>query len=178
MANKLSNEQTRSIIFATILLIIGILLCISPAVALDTLSIVLGVGFIVAAAVLILGSVIQEKSLITGSALLGGVLLALGLMFIIDYAIYILAGIAVWLLIVIGALIIVDSILRIAVRNKKDVAGFVIEFLIGAASFTLGMCLRFVDGFAEYTLLILGIIIVLYAVYVLVFALVGKKKSK
>ena len=175
--NKLSNEQTRSIIYSTVLLVIGILLCISPAVALDTLSIIIGVGFLAAAAILIIGSLVQEKSIITASALIGGVLLALGLMFIVDYAINLIGYCAVWLLIVLGAMLIVDSIIRIAWRDKKNVVAFVIEFLIGAVSFTLGMCLRFVDDFAGYELLILGLIIVLYAVYVLVSAFVSKKKK-
>ena len=175
--NKLTNEQTRSIIYAAVLLVIGLMLAISPAVALDTLSIIIGVGFLVAAAILIIGSLVQEKSIITGSALLGGILLALGLMFIVDYAIGIITACAIWIMIVFGAILIVDSVLRIALRNKKDIVGFVVEFVIGAVSFTLGMCLRFVDGFAEYTLLILGLIIMVYAIYVLVFAFVGKKKK-
>lgn len=176
--NKLSNEQTRSIICATVLLVIGILLCISPAVAIDTLSIIIGAGFLAAAAILIVGSLVQEKSIITPLALLGGILLALGLMFIVDYAINIIGYCAVWLLIVFGAILIVDSIIRIAWREKKNVVGFVIEFLIGAVAFTLGMCLRYVADFAGYELLILGLIIVLFAVYVLVSAFVGKKSKK
>ncbi len=178
MANKLSNEQTRSIIYSVVLLVIGIMLCISPAVALDTLSIIIGVGFLAAAAILIIGSLVQDHSLVTGSALLGGILLVLGLMFIVDYAINLIGYCAVWLMIVFGAILIVDSIIRIAWRNRKDVVGFIIEFLVGAVSFTLGMCSRFVEDFVGYELLILGIIIVVYALYVLIFAFIGKKSKK
>ena len=178
MANKLSKEQTKSIIYSAVLLVIGIMLCISPAVALDTLSIIIGVGFLAAAAVLIIGSLVQDHSIITGSALLGGILLVLGLMFIVDYAINLIGYCAVWLMIVFGAILIVDSIIRIAWRNRKDVVGFIVEFLIGAVSFTLGMCSRFVKDFVGYELLILGIIIVVYALYVLVSAFVGKKSKK
>lgn len=176
--NKLTNEQTRSIIYAVVLLVIGILLCISPAVAIDTLSIIIGVGFLAAAAILIIGSLVQEHSIITGSALLGGILLALGLMFIVDYAITIIGYCAVWLMIVFGAILIVDSIIRIAWRDRKNVIGFVIEFVIGAVAFTLGMCTRYVSDFAGYELLILGLILAVYAVYVLVSAFIGKKGKK
>ncbi|MBQ9276586.1 MAG: DUF308 domain-containing protein, partial [Clostridia bacterium] len=175
---KLSNEQTRSIIYSVVLLVIGIMLCISPAVAVDTLSIIIGVGFLAAAAILIIGSLVQDHSLVTGSALLGGILLVLGLMFIVDSAINLIGYCAVWLMIVFGAILIVDSIIRIAWRNRKDVVGFLVEFLVGAVSFTLGMCSRFVEDFVGYELLILGIIIVLYALYVLIFAFVGKKSKK
>ncbi len=178
MANKLSNEQTRSIIYSVVLLVLGILLCISPAVALETLSIIIGVGFLAAAAILIIGSLVQDHSLVTGSALLGGILLVLGLMFIVDYAINLIVFCSVWLMIVFGAILIVDSIIRIAWRNRKDVVGFLVEFLVGAVSFTLGMCSRFVEDFVGYELLILGLIIVLYALYVLIFAFVGKKSKK
>jgi len=176
--NKLSNEQTRSIISAAVLLIIGILLCIEPAVG-DVISIIIGVAFLAAAAILIIYSLVQEKSIITGVALLGGILLVIGLMFVVDQSTFkIVNYCATWLLIVFGAIFIVDSIIRIAWRNRKDVVGFVIEFLIGAAAFTIGMCMRFVDEFRGYEILILGLVIVIYALYLLVFTFLGKKASK
>ena len=108
MANKLSKEQTKSIIYSAVLLVIGIMLCISPAVALDTLSIIIGVGFLAAAAVLIIGSLVQDHSIITGSALLGGILLVLGLMFIVDYAINLIGYCAVWLMFLVQSSLLIQ----------------------------------------------------------------------
>ena len=39
--------------------------------------------------------------------------------------------------------------------------------LLGAISLALGICLRFIDGFIEYASLVLGLVMVCYAIYVI-----------
>ena len=164
---KIGNEKVRTLVVAIILLIIGILFCCSLSMGSKALSIVIGVSLIVLGAVLLATSYMATKGLIAGAAIGGAALIAIGIWFIVDnLAAKILAYIP-FFLIVAGCIFIVDAILAIAVR-KEGVVAFVVEFLIGAAALTLGCCLRYVDGFAEYTALIVGIVIILYSSYTIV----------
>lgn len=161
---KINNEKARTLVVSIVLLVIGILFCCSLSMGLKALSIVIGVSLIVLGAVLLVTSYMATKGLIAGAAIGGAALLAIGIWFIVDNLASMILVYIPFFLIVVGCIFIVDAILAIAVR-KEGVVAFVVEVLIGAIALTLGCCLRYVDGFAEYTALIVGIVIILYSVY-------------
>ena len=176
MAKKklLSDATTRQVIVAAALLVLGILFCVSVA-ALDIVNIIIGVGFIVAGGVLLVAELVKNKSISTSIGLFGGILVAFGVAIIVLNWLGALATLVVIALMVLGALYVVDSVLLIAWRDKKNWKGFAIEFAIGAVAFTVGMCLWFVPEFGEFANLVFGIILILYGLYLLVDAFLKKK---
>ena len=171
----LSDDKTKQIVIAAVLIVLGILFCVSVA-ALDVISIIIGAGFIAAGAVLAISELVRKKSLATGVAGVGALLIAFGLAIILANWLGALTQLLILVLIVFGAFYIVDSLLLILWRDKKNVVGFVIEFLIGAAAFTLGMCMYFgVAEFGKYANLIFGLILILYGAYMLIIAFARKK---
>ena len=176
MAKKktLSDATTRQVVVAAVLIVLGILFCVSIA-ALDVINVIIGVGFIVAGAVLLVAELVKHKSISTSSGILGGILVAFGVAIIVLNWLGALATLLVIALMVIGALYIVDSVLLIAWRDRKNVKGFAVELAIGAVAFTLGMCLWFVPEFGEFANLVFGIILILYGLYLLVDAFLRKK---
>ena len=173
---KLSNDNIAVLVYAIVLFVLGVLFCCTNFV--DVISTIIGVVFIVAGAAFILVSLIQEKSIITGSALLGGLLIAIGIACIVDGFIGAILNIVIWAMIVLGAVLIVDSILRITVRKDKNMLAFGIELGLGVISFVLGMCLKFVPEFGEYVSIVLGVLLILYAVYLILTVFVMKKSKK
>lgn len=166
-SKKFSNDNLRTLIVSIVLLVIGILFCCSLSMGTKALSIVIGISLIVLGATMLATSYLATKGLIAGVAIGGGSVLAIGIMFIVDNLAGLIIGYVPFFLIVVGSIIIVDAILAVALR-KEGIVVFVVEFLIGAIALVLGCCLRYVDGFAEYTALIVGIIIILYSVYSIV----------
>ena len=179
MATKKSNKSlsetnVRQLVIASILIVLGVLFCVSLA-ALDIINIIIGAAFIVVGAVLLILEVIKNKSLVTGSGIFGGLLIAFGIAIIIGQLLGVLVSFLILVLIVLGAILIVDSVLLIAVRNKKNVTGFVIELMIGIVAFVLGMCLWFIPEFQRFANLIFGIVLIFYGAYLIVDVIVRKK---
>ena len=164
---KIGNERVRTLVVSIVLLIIGILFCCSLSMGLTALSIIIGVSLIVLGAALLATSYMATKGLIAGSAIGGSSLIAVGIWFIVDNLAQMILSYIPFFLIVVGCIFIIDAILAIAVR-KEGIVGFIVEFVIGAVALTLGCCLRYVSGFAEYTALIVGIVIIFYSVYSIV----------
>ena len=74
---KLSNENVAVLVYAAVLLVLGVLFCCTNVT--NVISTIIGVVFIIAGAAFILVSFIQKKSIITGAALLGGLLISTNL---------------------------------------------------------------------------------------------------
>ena len=171
---KIGDEKTTTIVVSVVLLIVGILFCCSLAMAVNAVSIVIGVGIIVLGLGLLCSSFLGTKSFIGGGAIAGGAMVAFGVMFIVDTLAWVIFGYIPYFLIALGALFIFEAI-RIIVANKKKIADFAICLSIGVVAVVLGVLLLCVDGFADYAALVFGIILIIYAVYVLVRTLVKKK---
>ena len=177
MATKkktLSDNNVKQIVIACVLLVLGILFCVSVA-ALDVINTIIGIGFIAVGAALLIMELVKTKGIATSSGLIGGILIAFGIAIILLNWLGALATLLILAMMVVGAIFLVDSVLLIAVRDKKNTKGFLIEFAIGAVTFTLGMCLWFIPEFRQFANLVFGIILILYAVYLIVDVVIKKK---
>ena len=178
MAKKLSNEQIMNIVNAVLLIVLGILFCISLAVAEYTISIILGVGLLVVGIIFIVLSISNSKSLLTASGFIGAVLLGLGIMFIVTNVIGYLFSAIPYLLTTIGAIIFADAFIGYFVRKDKNALALALKLLIGAALIAIGICMLTVEDFAGYVGLIFGIALIIIGLYMLIAVFVGKKMSK
>ena len=177
MATKnkgLSDAAVRQIITAAVIIVIGVLFCVAIS-ALDVINTLIGIGFIVAGAVLAVTELIRKKCITTTDGITGALMIAFGIAIIILNWLGALASLLILILIVFGAFYIVDSILLITWRNKKNMQGFAVELTLGVVAFVLGMCLWFIPEFRRFADLVFGIILILYGIYLLVDAIIHKK---
>ena len=156
----------KGLIGSIILIVLGALFCCSLAMGINGLSIVLGIVLIFCGAVFISVCIIDKEQIFSPSYMLGIILLSLGVVFII----YKLAGIVFlfipWFLIVFGALIVVN----VLIAKKDNIlsnTSFTINLIIGILLAGLGILLNLIDGFMEYASIALGILMILYGIYLL-----------
>lgn len=161
------NDNSKKMIASVIMLVLGILFCCSLAIGITGLSVIIGTALILAGAILLVGQILNKSSLIQANGIIGSSILAFGIV-VISYK---LAGIIFtyipWLLIVFGVVLVLDAILK-KVANAENTATFVVKLVIGVLAFVLGLCLILIDGFMEYAAIMLGIIMISYAIYILI----------
>lgn len=159
------SKQTRTIILAVILLAVGVLFCFSTMMGINALSYIIGAGFIIAGVALIINSIIKKKSVLNYLCIIGAAMIAFGVFFMEYRFATILFYYVPWLLAFIGAVIIVDSILS---KIADSTIAFVSKLIIGALVLALGLCLKFIPGFIDFSAVLLGIVMIVYAIYLLI----------
>lgn len=168
---KITKNSIKLLIIAGVILVFGILFCCART---DIISVMMGIILIAAGGLIIIGSLVTKKRLLNSEGFIGGALTALGIFFLVyDFAgnlASIILGYTPYLMILIGSILIVDAVLTI-IQDKKNIVAFVIELVIGIACLTLGICSLTVDSFKDNALLILGILMIVYAIYLAVAAL-------
>ena len=166
MENLSINKETKVIILSAILLTIGILFCCSTAIGITALSYIVGVGFIVVGGAVLINTLMKKKALINVYGIFSALLIAFGIL-IMDYQLFwIIFSFVPYLFIVTGALIIIDSLIRKLSENNN--VAFLTELIVGVLVLTLGICLRCIPEFTEFSSLVLGIILIIYAVFLFV----------
>lgn len=173
---KLSNKDLKALIVAAILAVIGILFCISPALGNKALSYIIGTALIIAGVVGVINSFTDKKSLLTTDAILGAAIVAFGMLYAGNELTWLIFNYVPFLLMCIGVVIIVDAIIKKIKFNQTD--KFIIELILGVLTLALGICLKFIGVLNEHTSLMLGIVLVVYAVYSFTTVFVRKDQSK
>ena len=160
----MKKQSVIKVVEACVLLIIGVLFCVSLAMGTQALSIILGASLIVAGPVLVILAAINEKSITTPIALGGLFAIAIGIFFIAANAVGYIFAVVPYVLIVFGAALLVDAFLGYYARKEKVIAIFVIKIIVAVALITVGILLLTVADFAEYVSLIIGIALILVAI--------------
>ena len=176
---KLSKFLTRMIAGA-LLLTIGILCFIvnskskGSGNAFEAISIVSGVVLIILAALLFAAVLLLKRRVAVPEGLSAATLLSVGIFFVCDKTMggMILTYIVEYVpyeLVVVGSVFIVDAIiiLVLALRNKTN--GYLItvitECFTGGVTLLFGILALAVDGIKENKFLILGIILIIFALF-------------
>ena len=160
------NKETKTIMLAVVLLVVGILFCFSLAMGINALSYIIGVCIIIAGGASILNTALTKKTTLNYSAIIGATIIALGILFIEYRLASILFSFVPWLLAVVGVIVVADAILKKLSQNNNVV--FVTELIVGILILALGLCLKYIPGFMEFSSIMLGIIIIIYASYLLI----------
>ena len=168
---RLSSNDVRTIIFACAILVLGILFCCFGAWA---LSYILG-GFVIFIGVLfVMNSIIRTHLLLTTNGLVGVVLGALGTMIIVHNLAGLLLSFIPWIMISVGALVIADAFLRYFLRRSIGGRILATEIAVGSLITLMGFGVLFVANLADFTAVVFGALLVIYALYVIISTLVKR----
>jgi len=159
------------------LIVIGVLFCVSLAWAENVLSIILGSSLIAAGVVILIMSIINDKSVVSPIALGGLLAVALGIYFIVVNAVGIIFSFVPYILIVFGSAIIVDGLIGYFARDEKVIAALIVKLVIGAALVTVGILLLTVGGFQKYVAVIVGIALIIIGIANIVLEFVKADKK-
>lgn len=176
--NKLNLNQLKGIIIAGLVLVIGILLCCSLAMGINGLSIVAGIILIIFGILFISNAILIGKNPFTKNGILGIVLFTFGLMFIVHKLAGIIIDFIPLFLIVLGCVIITDAFLGKYSRKDDNLTQFIIKIVIGSIALLLGICLKLIKGFTEYASVILGILLIIYSIYMIFTIFVTKNNNQ
>ena len=160
----MKKQSVFRIIEACVLLVIGVLFCVSLAMGTEVLSIILGSSLIVAGTVIVILSLVNEKSVFTPISLGGLLAIALGIFFIVANAVGIIFSIIPYILLVFGSALVIEAFLGYFLRKEKLLAVFIIKLVLGVIIIVTGVLLLTVDGFKNYCALVVGIALIVLAV--------------
>ena len=160
----MKKESVFRIIEACVLLVIGVLFCVSLAMGTEVLSIILGSALIASGAVIVILSAVNDKTITSPMAIGGLLALALGIFFIVANAVGFIFQVVPFLLIVFGSALFIEAFLSYFGRKEKSMFVFVVKLIIGAALVVIGILLLTVADFGQYVALVVGIALILIAI--------------
>ena len=167
--------KTKTIVSGAILIALGILLAVLGIG--QTIDIYFGIALILAGVgcLVLSGVAIARKGPLPVSMFLAGAMfLSVGIGLFTDYLSFaVLANVLVFGLLGLGAGLIALGIIHIA--KKAPLLG-AIEIAVGACLVVFPLLYLFVDGFQQAFWIIVGVLVAVYGVFVIVDALVTKKK--
>ncbi len=150
----------------------------SPAMGEAAISVVLGIGFIVAGVVFLIVSLAAQKSLLTVTAIIGYVILAFGILCMTAKVMDLIFSYIPYLTVAIGSGITLDAVLGLTVRKEKNYFAFAIKLIFGVALLVFGILILTVSAFKEFVSVVLGIALILVAIYCIVKIISDNKKKK
>jgi uncharacterized membrane protein HdeD (DUF308 family) len=165
--NKLNIDQLKTIILASIILILGIFFCCSLSIGIRGLSVVIGIILLICGIVFIVNAILSDKNLLNSKGLIGVGIITLGIVFIAHKLAGIIFMFIPWFLIIVGIAIVIDSLLGKFSRGDNGTT-FIVKLVLGCVSILLGVLLLLIDGFIEYASLLLGIVLIIFAVYIII----------
>ncbi len=157
-------------ISAVLTIIIGVAFFFSINAGVGALSIIIGAELIIAGVLGLIGELIREKQISGQAGVWSAFIIAFGILCIesnLEMHVYWLISYA---LITVGVVYLIDAFLAFFVR-KEPFLMFIIGAAIGVLALVVGICLRTVNGFADFCSVVIGIILVIYGVYNLVVSL-------
>ena len=163
-SNKIAN-----IIWACALLLVGILFCFSLSYGVNGLSYIIGIAIIITGVVFAITTIMSKKSTLSIMSFFSSFLIAFGIVFIDKRLASIIIDVIPWILIIVGTMIFVDAFLLQYVRRMNVPVKFIIELILGALLFIFGLVVRFAKGWDAYSALVLGIALIIYSVYLLLY---------
>ncbi len=168
---KLSSNDISTIIFACAIFVLGVLFCGFGAWA---LSYLLG-GFVIFIGVLfVINSIVRTHLLLTTNGLVGVVLGALGTMIIVHNLAGLLLSFIPWIMISVGALVIADAFLRYFLYRSIGGRMLATQISVGALISLVGFGVLFIENWADFAALVFGVLLVVYALYVIISTLVKR----
>lgn len=170
----MSKKEIKLLIASAILLVVGILFCFSLSTMI--ISIIIGSALILMGILFVVSSFINKKNLITTESLIGAALVAFGVLFIWKQLFSVLLDYIPFLSIAFGIVIIIDGIYREV--SSKDTVKFVFELIVGIIAIAFGVCLLIIEGFRQFCSIIVGIVMIIYAIYVIASLFIKKTTSK
>lgn len=162
---QINDKSNLPFICAIIMFVVGILFCCSLLVGITALSIIIGFLLILSGAMFVINCIINSSTVFSVDGLLGMSLVSLGIVVLSNNLASIIFLFIPWMLIVFGAGCFLEAFLT---RNNIDQKIFIIELIIGIISIILGLCLLLINGFMEYALIVLGILMVIYSIVLVV----------
>ena len=172
--NKIGKNELKLIILAAMVFIFGILFCCATKTAVNVLSVIIGIIFILSGSLLILESILTKKSSFNSDSASGAFALAFGILFIAKELGWLILEYIPYILIVLGIIILIDAILIMAIKQRKNILAFIYELILGITALVLGILLLTSDEFREYASLVFGITLIVYAIFILIVALFAK----
>ena len=109
--NKLSSSEMKTLIIATLLMVIGILFCCSIAMGINGLSVVIGFILLVIGILFVINTILNNKETFTKDGLIGIAISTLGIMFIIDRLAGLIFSFIPWFLIIFAIVLIIETML-------------------------------------------------------------------
>ena len=160
----MKRESLIKIIEACVLLVLGVLFCVSYAMGTEALSIILGVALIVGGTAINVMSIIKDKSTFSSIALLGLLALSLGIYFIVRNAVAIIFDVVPFVLVVFGSALFIDAFIGYFARKEKVIVAFIVKLVVGAALIVIGsLLLAGVIG-ADLVGIFIGVALILVAI--------------
>lgn len=160
----MKKENVIKVIEACVLLVIGVLFCVSLAMGTEVLSIILGSSLIVAGVIIVILSAVNDRSIMTPMSLGGLLALSLGIFFIAANAVGFILAVVPYALLVFGTGLIVEAFLAFFARNEKVVPIFVIKLVVGVILVVVGILLLTIPEVRDYVALIVGIALIIIAI--------------
>lgn len=168
-------KKQASLLQIAVTYVIGILLCFSVLNPDSLINWSISITAIAAGAIAIVFSFATTRSLHLGVGGTGCLSLAIGIFFLpsLDGGQNILwmNGISM-LMMVYGAAFIVDCVIDLILKKRQSRAW--VLGLVGAVSFTIGICLWLIDAFRSFAGLMLGIAMIVYATLSLISLVTAK----
>ena len=143
--------------------------------AFEAISVVIGVTLIVIASLALFATIFLKKRVLTPESAGAASLLAVGIFFVCNKMIggdilYYLVEYVPYELTVVGCVIIADAVVLIVRAAKAKTGGYELvigEAVIGGITLLLGILALTVDGIKENKFLILGVILLIYSIFVI-----------
>ncbi len=174
MAKKLTNKQISTLIVAGIILSIGVLFCFHEALS-GIISYIIGASISLVGLVMIIMTAVSERNLFNQEGIFGTFIIALGIFFAINDFIRNIFDFIPYFLVGAGALLIGDSFFKLFEDRKT--AAFIFELLAGIAILVVGILLFTLYNFKKYTYMVLGIAMIVFALYILIVRFIVKKNQ-
>lgn len=174
-SSNLSKTRALKIIQAILLIVVGILIACS-IISQDFIKYIVGIALVVLGAFDLFRSVYDTKSFIMPIGVIGGVLLGIGIAVMCDYVqlIQVLQNIIFVSLIVLGSLLLIDSIVKLALKRTNT---GITELIIGAILLVIGILFVCIPEMTEYCWVAFGVVLVLYGLYSLVISIIAISKK-
>lgn len=172
---KIVNDTFKSVVIASLLIVIGIALCISMQAGIRVVTWITGLVIIAYGVINIISALSEKKSLSVRQGLIGVGILVFGIFYIKYELISIALMFAPWLVAGVGVALIIDAVLAKAVRNCKNNKSVIIQLVVGILALVAALLVMLVPKINEFTYLIIGILLVVFGVYSVVKIALKKK---
>jgi hypothetical protein len=173
MSNKkLSADKYNTLIFASAILLLGIMFCCFGAWA---LSYILGAFVIFIGALFIINSIARMRVVFTINGLVGAILVTIGAMIISNNLAGLLLSFIPWIMVSVGTLITADAFLRYFLRRDVTVGMFATEIAIGVLVTLAGLGVMLIKNWANFASVVFGIALIFYSIFLIVTTLIKTK---
>ncbi|MBQ9734362.1 MAG: DUF308 domain-containing protein [Clostridia bacterium] len=176
MEKKFEKKDVKNVVVAAVLLVVGILFCFSSAMGNKALSWIIGSALILTGVLSVINSFSIKKSTLTSDGIIGAAIAAFGILFAGNTLSWIIFNYIPFLLICTGIVITIDAFIKKI--KDKETSKFVFELILGVLTIALGFCLKYVNGFSEFTSVILGIVLIVYAIYSIISIFLKNKEDE